>query len=521
MGPADSTTFWCRLLLAASLLVAGGCGAADFAGGGDGQDTEASTGRISSETGEDVVLRDRANSYFAQPWGTVITGSLSTGESYSISMKAKPLIEKEKSELWPIVTTIYTWSDGKETMILVVSDETAHTGWGDSADAQRVLAELIVLTYLPLGATTTSSTPIEYIPGPPETGLIGHELVVESSLGRSVVRAISKEQVSYAMISVNQSGEDTGKFFNSLAIAPYELRDLAAEAAADSESSALLAAAEPFTDPPYGEREMLPSSGGWEYRNAPPEGAEVPGMFPDLDALFVTCRDGDGESCDELYFAADDTDGAIAYRNFADTCGGRTITERCTDLLGGTASRADPIEEGVSAKFRRRNDVYILELIPPPTMAPPGTKPDLDPLWLQCGAQRDGAACDELRARGPDPGDEIYAAFGITCGGRRRVSGAGCEYAMGNKPVPPPGSPAPGLDAGLDELWVRCSREMSDSCTSLFFETGGVLDGVPKEEHDRFDSYFVWARTCGGVLDHPVTLFDCTDYLSWPIAGEG
>lgn len=504
-----------------------GCGAvADITTSGDDAVLDgSSTEPLASETvteasggysgeGTDAVPVE-TGVFVADPWPTVVTGALLTDEQYSISMKGEPSVTEDQNEFHPILDTIYQWRDGEEQMTLIVSDRTEHVDGGDAPDMQKAIAEFVLLDLmLDIGATERTSEPITYVPGGMETKLAGHEIGFDSSAGAGVIRSILKEQVGYSMVSISQAPEDTARFFHSLSIAPYELVDLEAEAAAASETLALTGRAEPFTDGPYGEREMLAASGGPDYIASPPEGAVEPGTHPELDPIFVACRDGDGVACDELYWAGFEADDALVYERFADTCGGRTVTESCTTLLGGNPSGEDPIIYSQDSDFRARNGVFRLELVPPPTMAAPGTKPHLDQLWLRCGVESDAEACRDLGLEALDFDGDIYGAFAATCGGRMRtVASAGCVNLMNTELVPAEGSPPPGLESGLDELWQRCSGGDRGSCTTLWLEAGSS-DALTEEQKD---SYKRFGRTCGGIVDRPMT--DCNDFANWPVNG--
>ena len=504
------------LALALSLTTACGVVAGESSAEG-GSVESAESEPLSSEvveaadTGETPAVQ--TNTFVADPWSTVVTGTLKTDEQYSISMKGEPSVNEKQNEFHPILETTYVWQDGGEQMMLIVSDKTDHFDGGDDPDMQRSAAEIVLLgLMLDSGAAERGSEPIVYVPGDLETKLAGHQIRFESNQGAGVIRSIQKEQVAYSMVSINQSDSDATRFFNSLSIAPYELADLEAEAAAAERVASLTEGAEPFVEGPYGQREMLTASGGPDYFASPPEGAVEPGTFPELDPMFVACREGDGPACDELYWTAFETLGALVYERFADTCGGRTVTERCTDLLGGQYPGEDPIIHSQDKIFYARNYVFRLELVPPPTMAPPGTKPHLDGLWLKCGIEADGEACRDLGLEALEADDDIYAAFAATCGGRMRTfAGAGCVNLMNPELVPSEGSPPPGLDPALDELWGQCAEGDSKACTSVWLEVDSN-DALSDEQKDQYNRF---GRTCGGVVDRPLT--DCNDYANWPV----
>lgn len=48
------------------------------------------------------------------------------------------------------------------------------------------------------------------------------------------------------------------------------------------------------------------------------------GDDPELDAMFESCRDGDGAACDDLYFTSPFNS---RYEDFGNTCGGRFIDD--------------------------------------------------------------------------------------------------------------------------------------------------------------------------------------------------
>ncbi len=504
------------LLIVVSIMTA--CGAVGGESAAEGGELgSAATEPLSSEVAETEsgteTVAVKANTFVADPWPTTVTGRIKTDEQYSISMKGEPSAVEDQNEFHPILETAYTWRDGDEQMMLIVSDKTEHFDGGDDPDAQRMAAEFVLLELmLDMGAAEQGSMPITYVPGELDTKLIGHEIRFESSQGGGVIRTIQKEQVAYSMVSINQSEEDTARFFNSLSVAPYELADLEAEAAAAEIVTALKGQAEPFVDGPYGPREMLAASGGPDYLGSPPEGAVEPGTHPALDPIFIACREGDGAACDELYWAGFEADGALVYERFADTCGGRTATEPCTALLGGTSPGEDPIIHSQDSTFRARNYLFQLELVPPPTMAPPGTKPHLDELWLQCGIEANAEACRDLGLEALDFDDDIYGAFAATCGGRMRtVASAGCVNLMNTELVPAEGSPPPGFDPSIDDLWRQCGDGDGSACTEVWLQAGSN-DSLNDEQKDQYTRF---GRTCGGIVDRPMT--DCNDFANWPV----
>jgi len=108
---------------------------------------------------------------------------------------------------------------------------------------------------------------------------------------------------------------------------------------------------------------------------------------------------------------------------------------------------------------------------------PPGTAPERDGLWVAC-SEGSGLACAQLYSFS-EAGSE-YEQFGESCGGR--VIGVSCEmYLDGEISVFSPtglpdlddvadaGSPAPGDDPALDELWVACGAGDGAACDELYF----------------------------------------------------
>ena len=120
------------------------------------------------------------------------------------------------------------------------------------------------------------------------------------------------------------------------------------------------------------------------------EDGETYGDNPVLDGYWDDCEDGDGLSCDELYYSSGV---GTEYERFGVTCGDRysetSAPEYCEDELADAA----PVREGL-----RRGDDAVL-----------------DRLWEDCGGG-DGIACDELYASSEE-GSE-YEGFGLTCGER-------------------------------------------------------------------------------------------------------
>jgi hypothetical protein len=100
---------------------------------------------------------------------------------------------------------------------------------------------------------------------------------------------------------------------------------------------------------------------------------------------------------------------------------------------------------------------------------PPGTDPELDALWAECG-QGDDASCRELFWAAPE--DSPYEAYGQSCGGREGecflTSGDGGS-GDGDFADLSPTDPPPGDDAELDALWIGCSDGSASACDQLFF----------------------------------------------------
>ncbi len=144
----------------------------------------------------------------------------------------------------------------------------------------------------------------------------------------------------------------------------------------------------------------------------------------------------------------------------------------------------------------------------------PGPDETLDGHWTAC-AGGDLAACDELYLAAPT--DSLYGAFGATCGaigieqygecsGPAEVGGAAVDGAGGAVEDGAAASefgtgglaeydrsleltsddPAPGPDAGYDELWMTCASGDGEACNTLYLSTpiGSV--------------YEAFGATCGG-----------------------
>lgn len=64
------------------------------------------------------------------------------------------------------------------------------------------------------------------------------------------------------------------------------------------------------------------------------------GDDPDLDPLYVACRDGGGQACDDLFAAAPL---GSEYEEFASTCGGRTKELSCASRYPETTPGGAPV----------------------------------------------------------------------------------------------------------------------------------------------------------------------------------
>ncbi|MEL6984215.1 MAG: hypothetical protein AAFO29_17445, partial [Actinomycetota bacterium] len=188
------------------------------------------------------------------------------------------------------------------------------------------------------------------------------EIRFESDEGPGVIRSVTNDLVAYLMVSIDQSDEDTARFFSSLAFEDAVSDDAAPEAAAEQvDKEGAVAddagtAADSFVGPPYGPRVLLDGS-DWS--------------------------------------PTSDQAAAVGTRPYQDEAGN-----------------------------------FLLELVPPPTMAPPGTARDLDELWLRCGVEADGSACDELATSAMYLNNNLYRAFGLSCGGRSRVEVTDCAAQL-------------------------------------------------------------------------------------------
>lgn len=123
----------------------------------------------------------------------------------------------------------------------------------------------------------------------------------------------------------------------------------------------------------------------------PAAGSAPPGTDPEFDALWIACDQGSASACDDLYFDSPlDSD----YEAYGYSCGGRSISESCSVVLGDDSGGVESAPAG---------------------SPPPGTDPELDALWVACN---DGSAeaCEDLFWQSPVDSD--YEAYGISCGGR-------------------------------------------------------------------------------------------------------
>lgn len=183
-----------------------------------------------------------------------------------------------------------------------------------------------------------------------------------------------------------------------------------------------------------------------ETKNPQFGGCDVPvayGDDPTLDSLWDSCKDGDMDDCDTLYYSAGEDS---EYTDFADTCG-ETQDEghggRCTDIGRNTF----------------------------------GDDAELDALWTAC-EEGEYTACDELYYSSPY--DSEYENFGATCGYLTETRYGDCEYFD---------HLAYGDSEEKDAMWDSCEAGAMDECDLLF------------ESSLETSEYREFADTCGGTRD--------------------
>lgn len=200
----------------------------------------------------------------------------------------------------------------------------------------------------------------------------------------------------------------------------------------------------------------LPADWGWD---DPRPASDAPAQYGDadeLDGLHDSCRNGDMEACDQLYWRSSY---GSEYESVAATCGGL---------------QAEPVP-GRCAWLAESGAFEDTEL--PWTF---GDDPRLDELWTACeaGYMR---ACDELYLDAP-VGSE-YERFGATCGDTGSGFGS-CEL---DREQPEPAEPPMtyGDDPYLDVLWDECEQGNLASCDALYFSS---------EEGSEYEEF---GSTCG------------------------
>lgn len=168
----------------------------------------------------------------------------------------------------------------------------------------------------------------------------------------------------------------------------------------------------------------------------------APGNYPELDALWEACDEGDYSACDDLFFEAP---AESVYEDFGDSCGNRNEPAGyCVDIYG----------TGTSTTPSLGSDGY-------------GSDAQLDALWDDCEAG-DFEACDDLFFAA-DYGTE-YSDFGDSCGNRNEPAGYCVDiYGTGSS-----GSSSTagtyGSDIYLDLLWDLCEAGDYASCDDLYIE---------------------------------------------------
>ena len=155
-----------------------------------------------------------------------------------------------------------------------------------------------------------------------------------------------------------------------------------------------------------------------------------------LGPLWSECRDGNFESCDELYRQAPE---GSEYYNFGDTCGNRNEPSGwCVELYSDSSS--------TTAAFGEYGSDFAL-----------------DAMWDDCFAG-DFQACDDLFFAAPTNSE--YREFGDSCGNRNEPAGL-CTAIYGSSSGTAD-SGEYGSDPVLDYLWDWCSDGDWASCDALW-----------------------------------------------------